>query len=166
MILRLSRPPLASFIRSRASRCSPALRPQPCILRNRFVLSISTTSRHYAPREEPEPDAGTETPSPENVREEQMQSTSPFFFEAGYALFAKRPSRPFPPPFLSTPSNSFSDPLSTHDRSRDKRHTESVHGQMIRGVTNGDDAVLVSRRMIAANDGVGAWAQKDHGHAA
>jgi serine/threonine protein phosphatase PrpC len=37
---------------------------------------------------------------------------------------------------------------------------------MIRGVTNGDDAVLVSECFIAANDGVGAWAQKDKGHAA
>ena len=37
---------------------------------------------------------------------------------------------------------------------------------MIRGITNGDDAVLVSENMIAANDGVGAWAQKEKGHAA
>jgi len=37
---------------------------------------------------------------------------------------------------------------------------------MIRGITNGDDAVLVGENMIAANDGVGAWAQKEKGHAA
>lgn len=91
-------------------------------------------------------------------------STSPYYFEAGYALFAKRPSRPFPPPFLSPPSGSFSDPLSTHDRSRDRR--PSVNGEMIRGITNGDDAVLVSDNFIGANDGVGAWATRHRGHAA
>lgn len=36
---------------------------------------------------------------------------------------------------------------------------------MIRGVTNGDDALLVSENMIGANDGVGAWAQRERGHA-
>jgi len=37
---------------------------------------------------------------------------------------------------------------------------------MIRGVTNGDDAVLVSDSFIGANDGVGAWATRERGHAA
>jgi serine/threonine protein phosphatase PrpC len=37
---------------------------------------------------------------------------------------------------------------------------------MIRGVTNGDDAVLVSDYFIGANDGVGAWATRERGHAA
>jgi hypothetical protein len=37
---------------------------------------------------------------------------------------------------------------------------------MIRGVTNGDDAVLVSENFIGANDGVGAWATREKGHAA
>jgi serine/threonine protein phosphatase PrpC len=37
---------------------------------------------------------------------------------------------------------------------------------MIRGVTNGDDAVLVGENFVGANDGVGAWATKDRGHAA
>ena len=91
-------------------------------------------------------------------------SKSPFYFEAGYALFAKRPSRPFPPPFLSPPSGSFSDPLSTHNHSRDRR--SFVNGEMIRGITNGDDAVLVSDNFIGANDGVGAWSQRERGHAA
>jgi hypothetical protein len=36
---------------------------------------------------------------------------------------------------------------------------------MIRGVTNGDDALLVSDNLIGTNDGVGAWAQKERGHA-
>ncbi|KAL8749036.1 MAG: hypothetical protein Q9184_006963, partial [Pyrenodesmia sp. 2 TL-2023] len=62
------------------------------------------------------------------------------------------------------PSGSFSDPLSTHNRSRDRR--SYVNGEMIRGITNGDDAVLVSENFIGANDGVGAWAQKPKGHAA
>lgn len=91
-------------------------------------------------------------------------STPPFYFEAGYALYHKRPSRPFPPPFLSLPSTSFSEPLSTHHKSRDRR--PKVNGEMIRGVTNGDDAVLVSDYFIGANDGVGAWATKEKGHAA
>ncbi|KAI4175329.1 MAG: hypothetical protein LQ346_008094 [Caloplaca aetnensis] len=62
------------------------------------------------------------------------------------------------------PSGSFSDPLSTHNRSRDRR--SYVNGEMIRGITNGDDAVLVGENFIGANDGVGAWAQKPKGHAA
>jgi serine/threonine protein phosphatase PrpC len=37
---------------------------------------------------------------------------------------------------------------------------------MIRGVTNGDDAVLVSDYFVGANDGVGAWATREKGHAA
>ena len=106
--------------------------------------------------------AGTTTPVPDNA--EPPKSKLPFYFEAGYALFAKRPSRPFPPPFLSLPSTSFSEPLSTHNKSRDRRPT--VNGQVIRGVTNGDDAVLVSESFIAANDGVGAWATREKGHAA
>ncbi|KAF2874866.1 phosphatase 2C-like domain-containing protein [Massariosphaeria phaeospora] len=105
---------------------------------------------------------GTTTPAPANAPPEIPKA--PFYFEAGFALFAKRPSRPFPPPFLSAPSGSFSEPLSTYDRSRDRRPT--VHGEMIRGVTNGDDAVLVSEQFIGANDGVGAWATRERGHAA
>jgi len=87
----------------------------------------------------------------------------PFKFETGYALFAKRPPRPFPPPFLSPPSGSFSDPLSTHHMSRDKRMF--VNGDLIRGFTNGDDAVYASDNFICANDGVGAWSAKKGGHA-
>jgi len=41
-----------------------------------------------------------------------------------------------------------------------------VNGEIIRGITNGDDAVLVSDNFIAANDGVGAWAERERGHAA
>ncbi|KAL8670670.1 MAG: hypothetical protein Q9168_004810 [Polycauliona sp. 1 TL-2023] len=105
---------------------------------------------------------GTKTPLPEAALGQKPKS--PFYFDAGYALYAKRPSRPFPPPFLSMPSGSFSDPLSTHNRSRDRR--SYVNGEMIRGITNGDDAVLVGENFIGANDGVGAWAHKPRGHAA
>jgi len=79
------------------------------------------------------------------------------------ALYAKRPPRPFPPPFLSPPSGSFSDPLSTHHRSRDR--SAFVNGELIKGYTNGDDAVYASDNFIAANDGVGAWSTRPGGHA-
>ncbi|ERS96056.1 hypothetical protein HMPREF1624_07592 [Sporothrix schenckii ATCC 58251] len=87
----------------------------------------------------------------------------PFHFETGVGLFAKRIPRPFPPPFLSPPSGSFSDPLSTHDRSRDRR--ELVDGHLIGGCTNGDDAVYAGEYFVAANDGVGAWSMRPRGHA-
>ncbi|KZF26140.1 rRNA-processing protein UTP23 [Xylona heveae TC161] len=106
--------------------------------------------------------SGKTTPLPDDT--ETPKSKSPFHFQTGYALFAKRPSRPFPPPFLSLPSGSFSDPLSTHHRSRDRR--SYVDGEMIRGITNGDDAVLVQENFVGANDGVGAWATRPRGHAA
>ncbi|KAL2122545.1 hypothetical protein VTJ04DRAFT_3000 [Mycothermus thermophilus] len=90
----------------------------------------------------------------------------PFRFDTGVALFAKRTPRPFPPPFLSPPSGSFSDPLSTHDRSRDRRRNRAyVGGQLIQGLTNGDDAVFASGWFIGANDGVGAWSTRERGHA-
>ena len=111
-----------------------------------------------------EPRVGTTTPVPDAAHPPEPKTKPPFYFEAGYALFAKRPSRPFPPPFLSLPSTSFSEPLSTHNRSRDRRPT--VNGEMIRGVTNGDDAVLVSEYFVGANDGVGAWGTREKGHAA
>jgi protein phosphatase PTC7 len=104
---------------------------------------------------------GTMTPVPHD--DNKPASKSPFYFLTGYAGWAKRPSRPFPPPFFSPPSGSFSDPLSTHNRSRDRR--PKVNGEMILGVTNGDDAMLVTENLLAANDGVGAWAQKERGHA-
>ncbi|KAL8832904.1 MAG: hypothetical protein Q9170_004684 [Blastenia crenularia] len=123
---------------------------QPAFIGRRWLTSEATTGE------------GTKTPLPAAAL--QQKPKSPFYFDTGYALYAKRPSRPFPPPFLSIPSGSFSDPLSTHNRSRDRR--SYVNGEMIRGITNGDDAVLVGENFVGANDGVGAWAQKDRGHAA
>jgi hypothetical protein len=137
--------------------------PLLCVRRYPGILSAPTRrTLSGAPAASQEPQSGLTTPVPNDAPE--IKSKSPFYFEAGYALFAKRPSRPFPPPFLSYPSGSFSDPLSTHHRSRDRRPT--VNGEMIRGVTNGDDAVLVSDYFIGANDGVGAWATREKGHAA
>lgn len=107
------------------------------------------------------PSYGITTPVPD--RDDCSLSKSPYRFETGYALCAKRPSRPFPPPFLSPPSSSFSDPLTTH-LSQDKRL--SVQGELVRGLNNGDDAILVAENFIGVDDGVGAWATKPHGHAA
>ena len=95
----------------------------------------------------------------------EAETKTRFYLDTGYSIFAKRPSRPFPPPFLSTPSHSFSDPLTTHKSVRDRR--PSVEGQLVRGITNGDDAIIVGgQNFIGVNDGVGAWAQKERGHAA
>ncbi|KAJ5440069.1 uncharacterized protein N7458_011067 [Penicillium daleae] len=108
------------------------------------------------------PSYGITTPVPE--RQLLGLAQSPFRFETGYALCAKRPPRPFPPPFLSPPSSSFSDPLTTHSLSQDKRL--SVRGELVRGLNNGDDAIIVAENFLGVDDGVGAWATKPHGHAA
>lgn len=133
-----------------------AARPQ----RNAFhITSACYVQQKRSPNRDPQ--VGTTTPVPDE--DHPPTSKSPFYFLTGYAGWAKRPSRPFPPPFFSPPSGSFSDPLSTHNRSRDRR--PKVNGEMILGVTNGDDAMLVTENLLAANDGVGAWAQKERGHA-
>jgi len=130
-------------------------------LRTAHITLVTQQIRSYVPASQ-KPRGGTTTPVPDDAP--APVSKPPFYFEAGYALFAKRPSRPFPPPFLSLPSTSFSEPLSTHHKSRDRR--PKVNGEMIRGVTNGDDAVLASDYFIGANDGVGAWDTRERGHAA
>ncbi|GAB0134750.1 hypothetical protein EsDP_00003107 [Epichloe bromicola] len=104
--------------------------------------------------------------APESSDRQTKHLSLPFRFETGIGLYAKRPSRPFPPPFTSPPSGSFSDPLSTHHRSRDRRDRPGfVNGELIKGLTNGDDAVYASDFFICANDGVGAWAMRPRGHA-
>ena len=140
--------------------CTPLYAPRTRTQRWASVIQQQQT-RGYAHQPQ-NPHLGTTTPIPDDAPPPPPKS--PFYFEAGYALFAKRPSRPFPPPFLSLPSTSFSEPLSTYDKSRDRR--PKINGEMIRGVTNGDDAVLVSDYFIGANDGVGAWATRERGHAA
>ena len=107
--------------------------------------------------------SGVKTPFPGEYSP-KASPQSPFYFGTGFALFAKRPSKPFPPPFIFPPSGPFLDPLSTQDCSRDR--CNYVNGEMIRGITNGDDAILVNENFIGANDGVGAWASRSNGHAA
>jgi hypothetical protein len=136
-----------SIIRTDIAR---AIIPQ---ARRIFVSSV--------PRCSSNPEASKQSVSPEALLPHLERL--PFRFETGLALFAKRPSRPFPPPFLSPPSGSFSEPLSTHNRSRDRR--AFVNGELIRGYTNGDDAVYGSDYFIGANDGVGAWSTRPGGHA-
>lgn len=90
---------------------------------------------------------------------------SPWYLDTAYSIFAKRPTRAFPPPFVSYPSGSFSDPLTTHNRPQLRQ--PKVGDELLRGITNGDDAIIIDgQNFLACNDGVGAWAQKERGHAA
>ncbi|KAI1254977.1 hypothetical protein MGN70_003040 [Eutypa lata] len=118
---------------------------------------------HGAASRSPPPSSSSSTSGGDTPPLAESCPKLPFRFETGFALFAKRTPRPFPPPFLSPPSGSFSDPLSTHHQSRDKR--VYVGGELIRGWTNGDDAVYASDHFICANDGVGAWSARPRGHA-
>ncbi|CAK7212070.1 hypothetical protein SBRCBS47491_001344 [Sporothrix bragantina] len=127
-------------------------------LKNRATVAASDLDHHEAPLRR-RCDSHTGPASALSTALPKL----PFHFETGVGLFAKRTPRPFPPPFLSPPSGSFSDALSTHDRSRDRR--ELVDGQLIGGCTNGDDAVYAGDHFIAANDGVGAWSMRPRGHA-
>lgn len=124
------------------------------------------TFSHDAPRRRRHLIAEGITTSPfDDLPSTGIPIRSPYYFETGYSLFAKRQSRPFPPPFLSYPSGSFSDPLTTHHTVRDRR--PKVNGELIKGMTNGDDAIIIGgQNFLAVNDGVGAWAQKERGHAA
>lgn len=152
-------------MRRSAARITTArtVRPRPCRLIP-FVPSISCIASRPISNSPSDSDldsiisVGSDQTPPPVLRE-----LPPFKFETGHALFAKRNPRPFPPPFYSPPSGSFSDPLSTHHASRDRRVT--VNGQLIRGYTNGDDAVYASDLFIGANDGVGAWSTRPGGHA-
>lgn len=124
-----------------------------------------STRAHSTLAEERGNDGGDAAAQSDTIQNEQQHKKTtrrplprlPFRFETGIGVFAKRPPRPFPPPFLSRPSASFSDPLSTHHA--------VVNGEQIRGHTNGDDAVYASDFFICANDGVGAWATRPRGHA-
>ena len=104
---------------------------------------------------------GVTTPSPSTS---PSLENVPFRFETGFALRSKRPPRPLPPPFLSPPSSSFSEPLTTNSQSTDRRLY--VKRELVRGLNNGDDAVLAAQNFIGVNDGVGAWATRPRGHAA
>lgn len=84
---------------------------------------------------------------------------APFCFDTGYAASSKRPSRPLPAPFSPRPTASFSEPL-THPTAAQYR------GRQLRGLTNGDDALVVADNYLGVDDGVGAWATRPHGNAA
>ncbi|KAJ5239663.1 hypothetical protein N7468_004282 [Penicillium chermesinum] len=133
-------PASARWIYSRL-RSVQQLRPQI----QRTSRAANTRRYHPAARSS----YGVTTPLPD--RPCAGLSQSPFRLETGYALCAKRPSRPFPPPFLSPPSSSFSDPLTTHSL-QDKRL--SVQGELIRGLNNGDDAIIVTENFLGVDDGI------------
>jgi hypothetical protein len=162
---------IAAHVRS-ATSPSPAWRSRPRPLKDLLLLPqkrhITLTAPLFQETSAHPPTPPTEYPTPPLDEEGRLDtsvfSKLPFRFDTGIALFAKRTPRPFPPPFLSPPSGSFSDPLSTHDRSRDRRRAY-VGGQLIQGFTNGDDAVFASDYFICANDGVGAWSTRPRGHA-
>ncbi|RDL36705.1 Uncharacterized protein BP5553_06057 [Venustampulla echinocandica] len=137
------------------------------LLQTQAVRAITPQARRYLATRTPEcrPNLGPASAATEAESETPVRQREPlpFRFETGLSLYAKRAPRPFPPPFLSPPSGSFSDPLSTHHRSRDRR--AFVNGELIRGYTNGDDAVYFSDDFIGATDGVGAWSTRPGGHA-
>ena len=108
---------------------------------------------------------GIKTPTPSSSSSSSLRSDNiPFYFETGFALRSKRPPRPLPPPFFSPPSSSFSDPLTTNSQSTDQRLY--VKKRLVRGLNNGDDAILAAENFLGVNDGVGAWATRPRGHAA
>ncbi|ROV89975.1 hypothetical protein VMCG_10117 [Cytospora schulzeri] len=165
-----------------ALRCSGphARHLSPCLSSSRLEREKSSrsfsSSTGLASATAPALDADTSKPyasrldGQEHYRQQEDDRTQPvslpklpYKFETGISLFAKRTPRPFPPPFLSPPSGSFSDPLSTHHQSRDRR--PKVNGELIKGWTNGDDAAFASDYFICANDGVGAWSSRPRGHA-
>ncbi|KZZ86765.1 Protein phosphatase 2C-like protein [Ascosphaera apis ARSEF 7405] len=108
------------------------------------------------------PSSGVRTPAPAYDRRTAL-SRCPFQFETGYSGCSLGPSRPLPPPFSALPSTSFSDPLTSSWTNLDSRGGRQ---HLVRGVTNGDDALLAARNYIGVNDGVGAWKGKELGHAA
>lgn len=88
-----------------------------------------------------------------------------FYFETGHGFFAKRPPRPFPPPFGAA-----SPPPSTDGggncNAPPASQQQLINGARIRGCSNGDDAVLEAEQYLGVNDGVGAWSTRPNGHAA
>lgn len=158
--------PLLSPFKS-APHSSRLQRPSLCS-KHSFLRTLTTSTTH--PRRYLVSEGRTTVPSDETDSSSPSSSSPrppsyPFYLETGYSIFAKRPSRPFPPPFVSLPSGSFSDPLTTHNPTRGRR--PFIDGAPILGITNGDDAIIISdQNFVAVNDGVGAWAQKERGHAA
>ena len=138
--------------------------PRPSrLLRPRLWSSVPSRSGHR-PRTSGFASGSDPVSSQPDGRRSSAPSDGPaarYYLETGYALFAKRPPRPFPPPFVSADS---SKPL------RIERQAPggglSVHGGYLKGLTNGDDAILADECFVAVNDGVGAWSTRPQGHAA
>lgn len=133
-------------------------------------------------------------PPPANGLTASTPKTHPFTlpaglkyeFRTGSSFFAKRPGRPFPPPFNSEPSPpppaSFKDAfrnfhfrfqqsLNSVGRPREGLALPLVPTQedtlgLLRGTTNGDDAFVCSPCYIGVADGIGAWNTRLQGHAA
>ncbi|KAI5307397.1 N-acetylglucosaminyldiphosphodolichol N-acetylglucosaminyltransferase catalytic subunit alg13 [Ascosphaera pollenicola] len=125
-------------------------------------LSIPSGFRSHPNTTVHRPSSGVRTPAPPGDRQTAL-SRCPFQFETGYSGCSLGPSRPLPPPFSALPSTSFSDPLTSSWTNLDSRGG----GQhLVRGVTNGDDAILAARNYIGVNDGVAAWKSRRLGHAA
>lgn len=108
-------------------------------------------------------------------------------FHPGSSFFAKRPARPFPPPFnLATPPAStpiFRDAFrnfhfnlslgrgSNSDEGEGRAALSAAHAQedalgFLRGITNGDDAAVSAPYYLGVADGVGAWNTRPQGYAA
>lgn len=108
-------------------------------------------------------------------------------FDVGCSLFAKRPPRPFPSPFTLDPADPSSNSFSSYHLSRASRQHRITPGsleiaatslgaggpplkegehELLRGLTNGDDAVISSPFYLGVADGVGAWNTRPQGHAA
>ncbi|KAJ6191618.1 hypothetical protein N7519_001639 [Penicillium mononematosum] len=73
-----------------------------------------------------------------------------------YGITTPVPDQPFVPPQVA---------LSIRDWLRSDKRL-SVKGELVRGLNNGDDAIIVAENFIGVDDGVGAWATKPRGHAA
>ncbi|KFY59544.1 hypothetical protein V497_04174 [Pseudogymnoascus sp. VKM F-4516 (FW-969)] len=129
------------------------------------------TSASPSPLKDSPSPPSTAPPTSTNIPPPGLHRRAPFYLDTGTSLFAKRAPRPFPPPFLSPPTTSFSDALSTHQWSWDRRKkggkgTEAlIGGEKVGGVTNGDDAVVVGEGFVGVCDGVGAWSTRKGGHA-
>ncbi|KAH0608874.1 uncharacterized protein H6S33_001102 [Morchella sextelata] len=92
----------------------------------------------------------------------RSRSAQQNIFHPSFSLFAKRPPRPFPIPFNSPPASSFPDSLSPSLA----RVPRSEGASYLRGITNGDDAIVYARSYLGVADGVGAWNTRSAGHAA
>ena len=92
-------------------------------VRESSSASASNSPAASPPKDSPPPSTSPTTTSPPTTTTptSSVHRRAPFYLDTGTSLFAKRAPRPFPPPFLSPPTTSFSDALSTHQWSWDRR---------------------------------------------